>query len=301
MLLFPQCRSYNPSLEAEPQACRYIVFIVCVCEWLYVRVVKKHFCTFVQNVISVFVFTCASAQLFVLSSRFEYFCGAGFWGWTAIGDQYRAGSSHFTWCVLLAIECKAELSKQPTHLGICHKLMGFVFFNLYITFHCTSSVICCHTALCNLSDITNQESLFDLILALIISQSREMFSGPSVSHWSCSYCKDTAVFNSSSLCLQGKNFGMLLYMETGTTASQNRSLMWSNSLLLLPVLEGPVGSSLWASASGCTGGERSERVWATMQVWLIIMSQPPVIIWTDILVNNGKFSHCTTKISFFQF
>lgn len=88
------------------------------------------------------------------------------------------------------------------------------------------------------------------------------------------------------LCLQVKNSGMWLYMETGTTALQSRSLMWWNSLLLSLVLEGRAGSSSWASASGSTGGERRERAWATTQVRWIIVSQPSVLICTDIPAIN---------------
>lgn len=75
-------------------------------------------------------------------------------------------------------------------------------------------------------------------------------------------------------------------METGTTASQSRSLTWWNSLHLLLVSEVPAGSSLWVSASGCTGGGRRERVWATTQVSTI--NKIFIQQWTSCCISTGN-------------
>ncbi len=72
--------------------------------------------------------------------------------------------------------------------------------------------------------------------------------------------------------------------------------MWWNSPLLSPVLEGPAGSSSWASASGSTGEERRERAWATMQVRPII--DPlwhSAAQWEILLPFNISFFLCQSK------
>lgn len=163
MFLFPQCHSHNPSPRAEPKAC--LAVIICrvfaslrMCEWVCVcscgyTVIWRwrapvQLCMHVTcNAFVFFLVTRAYLflrevweDLFVLFvvSRSKRQCQAD---WAAIGDQYGPGSSplishgvfYQQWS-----ELGAELSKQPAHLGVCFKLLGFVFFGLHIIFHCTS-------------------------------------------------------------------------------------------------------------------------------------------------------------------
>lgn len=65
---------------------------------------------------------------------------------------------------------------------------------------------------------------------------------------------------------QVKTSGTWSWAETGTTASRSRSRTLWSSRPSSRASAGPAGSFWWGSASGSTGGERRERVWATTQV-----------------------------------
>ena len=158
MFLFPQCHSHNPSPGAEPQARRYNISCVCGCGdecvfmWLHCNIKMKsisenlHACTYNMGVfvfMSVFLFcqcvgtsVCALIMLQIVSSWLvRVSCD-----WRSIQDPLIPHSVFYQ----QRSELGAELSKQPAHLGVCYKLLGFVFLGLYIIFHCTSfrSVSC---------------------------------------------------------------------------------------------------------------------------------------------------------------
>ncbi len=126
MFLFPQCHSHNPSPRAEPRACSYNILCLRVCGcangsvfmWLHSNIKMKsnsptlHACTY-NTCVFIFVSIC-SCQCLGTSVCALIMLQEIVSGWAAIGDQYRPGSSHFTWCVLLAMEWIRGWAKQTT-------------------------------------------------------------------------------------------------------------------------------------------------------------------------------------------
>lgn len=137
MFLFPQCHSHNPSPRAEPKACLAVIICrvfaslrmcgwVCVLMWLHSNMKMKSSCAAVharymqrvrflsrhEGVLvpawSVGRFVCALRRITLqetLSSRLS--CD-----WRSI--RTRILSSHFTWCVLPAMEWMRGWAKQTT-------------------------------------------------------------------------------------------------------------------------------------------------------------------------------------------
>lgn len=149
IFLFPQCHSHNPSLRAEPKSCSSNILCLngfghsngCVFTWVHRNINLKNVCNFpcVENM-SVHFFICLCSYQapeiivkWVRQSELTF-------------DINKGQDPFISHCVFYWHESKlgAELSKLPVHLGVCYKLLGFVFLTLYITFLCTSlwSVLC---------------------------------------------------------------------------------------------------------------------------------------------------------------